>query len=283
VIRYTVPARVVVVGCNGFIGRALVNELKRLEINYLGLTKEEFNLLDKSTSDKLSEIINTDDQVVFISAIAPSKVVDDVIKSMLMAEIFCKSIEKISIKQLILISSDSVYGDRSGIFTEESSCNPNSFHGLAQLSREIVFANSSIKNLAILRACAVYGSGDTHNGYGPNRFINQIRNSETIKIFGDGLNYRDHIFIEDVVKLIIESLKINLVGKLNIVSGKSYSFFDVANFCKNIFNPKSTIENLGSEGEIIEKHFDNSKIHDLFPNFSLFDLEKGLNSWKNRV
>jgi nucleoside-diphosphate-sugar epimerase len=278
-----VPKRVVVVGCNGFIGKALVNELARLGINYLGLPKEEFNLLDKATSDKLNKILNAEDQVVFTSAIAPSKVADDVIKSITMAETFCKSIEKLSVKQVILISSDSVYGDRSGVFTEESSCYPNSFHGLAQLSREIIFTSSTVKNLAILRVCAVYGPGDTHNGYGPNRFINQIKNLESIKIFGEGLNLRDHIFIDDVISLIIESLKINLFGKLNIVSGKSYSFLEVATMCKNIFSPNSTVDNLGSEGEIIEKYFKNDKVYDLFPKFVLHDLESGLNLWKSRL
>ena len=278
-----VPERVVVVGSNGFIGKALVHELVRLGISYLGLPKEQFDLLDKATADKLSMMLTAGDQVVFTSAIAPSKVADDVIKSMTMAETFCKSIEKLSVKQVILISSDSVYGDRSGVFTEESSCHPNSFHGLAQLSREIIFASSTVKNLAILRICAVYGPGDTHNGYGPNRFISQIKNLESIKIFGEGLNLRDHIFIDDVISLIIESIKSNLCGKLNIVSGKSYSFLEVANLCRNIFSPNAKVEYLGSEGEIIEKYFKNDKIIDLFPKFVLHDLESGLNLWKNRV
>jgi UDP-glucose 4-epimerase len=277
------PERVVVVGSNGFIGKALVNELVRLGISYLGLPKEQFDLLDKATSDKLSMMLTAGDQVVFTSAIAPSKVADDVIKSMTMAETFCKSIEKLSVKQVILISSDSVYGDRSGVFTEESSCHPNSFHGLAQLSREIIFESSTVKNLAILRICAVYGPGDTHNGYGPNRFISQIKNLESIKIFGEGLNLRDHIFIDDVISLIIESIKSNLCGKLNIVSGKSYSFLEVANLCRNIFSPNAKVEYLGSEGEISEKYFKNDKIIDLFPKFVLHDLESGLNLWKNRV
>ena len=278
-----VPERVVVVGCNGFIGSALIDQLTRVGINCLGLPKEEFDLLDNSTSDKLNNILNVGDQVVFTSAIAPSKGVSDVIKSITMAETFCKSMEKVQVNQVILISSDSVYGDRSGVFTEESSCYPNSFHGLAQLSREIVFESSSVKNLAILRVCAVYGPGDTHNGYGPNRFINQIKNSEIVKVFGDGLNLRDHIYIDDVVSLIIESLKNNIVGKLNVVSGKSYSFLEVAKLCRDIFSPETEIDNLGSEGEIIEKHFSNDKIYELFPNFKLHVLEEGLNLWKNRL
>jgi UDP-glucose 4-epimerase len=275
--------RVVVVGCNGFIGGAVAKELNNLGIETLGISKEDFNLLEETTSLKLNRILREDDQIVFTSAIAPSKSAKDVRKSIKMAEVFCNSISELNIKQVILISSDAVYGDKAGLFNELSSCDPNSFHGLAQLSREIVLRNGKIKNLAILRLCAVYGEGDTHNGYGPNRFINQIRNSESIKVFGDGLNFRDHIHIDDVVNLIIRSLKTNLSGALNVVSGKSYSFRDVAEKCQKIFNPQTEIENSGDEGEIIVKSFDNSKICETFPDFTAKDLVSGLMHWKKQV
>jgi UDP-glucose 4-epimerase len=275
--------RVVVVGCNGFIGSSVVKELNNLRIENIGIAKEDFNLLEETTSLKLNKILKEDDQIVFTSAIAPSKSAEDVIKSTKMAQVFCNSISELNIKQVILISSDSVYGDKAGFFNELSSCDPNSFHGLAQLSREIVLRNSKIKNLAILRVCAVYGEGDTHNGYGPNRFINQIRNSESIKVFGDGLNFRDHIHIDDVVNLIIRSLKSNLSGTLNVASGKSYSFRDVAEKCQKIFSPQTEIENSGAEGEIMVKSFDNSRISETFPDFTAMDLVTGLRHWKKHV
>jgi nucleoside-diphosphate-sugar epimerase len=274
--------RVVVVGCNGFIGKAVINELNSLGIENIGIAKEEFNLLEDTTSLKLKGVLRENDQIVFTSAIAPSKSAEDVRKSIKISEVFCNSLSELNIKQVVLISSDSVYGDKGGLFNELSSCDPNSFHGLAQLSREVILQNSNIKNLAILRVCPVYGEGDTHNGYGPNRFINQIRNSEEIEIFGEGLNFRDHIYIDDVVNLIIRSLKSNFVGTLNIVSGKSYSFSDVADKCRTIFSPLSKIRNSGIEGEIIIKGFDISKINETFPDFKAMNLADGLALWKNR-
>ena len=122
--------RVVVVGCNGFIGKAILNVLNQLGIENIGISKEEFNLLDDSTSAKLSKVLKQGDQIVFTSSIAPATSADDVRKTIKMAETFCKSIEKHAIKQVLLISSDSVYGDRSGLLNENSPCNPNSFHGI---------------------------------------------------------------------------------------------------------------------------------------------------------
>jgi len=283
VINRETPFRVVVIGCNGFIGKALTTELSRLEINHIGLSKEEFNLLDEKVSEKLKQIIQPNDHIVFTSAIAPSKSAADVQKSIKMVETFASTLTDNPCKQVVLISSDAVYGDRGGMFDEKAPCNPNSFHGLAQLSREIVLQEQKELNLAILRVCAVYGEGDTHNGYGPNRFLKQMKNSEPIQIFGEGLNVRDHICIEDVVKIIINSMEINFSGILNVVSGHSYSFMEVAQKCQEIFTLNSKIETQGSEGEILIKQFNTSRIQELFPKFRTTDLDTGLRNWKNQV
>jgi UDP-glucose 4-epimerase len=275
--------RIVVVGCNGFIGRAVVDELNSLGIESIGIAKEDFDLLEDTTSSKLKGLLRENDQIVFTSAIAPSKCAEDVRKSIKMAEVFCNSLSELNIKQVVLISSDSVYGNKGGLFNELSACDPNSFHGLAQLSREVILQNSNIKNLAILRVCQVYGEGDTHNGYGPNRFFGQIKNSEPIKVFGEGLNVRDHIHINDVVKLIIRSLKTNFSGTLNIATGKSYSFLDVAEKCRSIFSPQTKIEYSGTEDEIFVKGFDISKINETFPDFTAMNLDAGLAFWKKQI
>lgn len=275
--------RVVVVGCNGFIGRALMKHLDTLKITSIGISKEEFNLLETSTSNSLKSMLQQGDHIVFTSAIAPSKTIEDVQNTIRMADTFCLSLIDININQVVLISSDSVYGDKSGLLDENSPCDPDSYHGLAQLSREIIFKSSVIKNLAILRLCAVYGPGDTHNGFGPNRFVNQIFNSESIKVFGEGINRRDHIYISDVIDLIINSLVSNFSGILNGVSGKSYAFSDVAQKCRQVFNPDSIIEFIGSEGKIIAKNFDHSKICEIFPDFKAMNLGSGLTHWKSQL
>lgn len=277
------PHRIVVVGCNGFIGKALTTKLTELGIVHVGLSKEEFNLLDDKVSEKLKQIIQPNDHIVFTSAITPSKSPGDVQKSIKMVETFAAALADKPCKQVVLISSDAVYGDRGGKFDENSLSSPNSFHGLAQLSREIVLQDHKKLNLAILRVCAVYGKGDTHNSYGPNRFLKQIENSESIKVFGEGLSVRDHIHIDDVVRIILNSIDINFSGILNVVSGYSYTFMEVAQKCQEVFSPNSQIETQGTEGEILIKQFNTLRIQELFPKFKTTDLDLGLRNWKNQV
>jgi hypothetical protein len=49
----------------------------------------------------------------------------------------------------------------------------------------------------------------------------------------------DFIYIDDVVNLILRSLKMNFSGTLNVVTGNSYSFNEVAEKCRDIFSPQT--------------------------------------------
>ena len=63
--------------------------------------------------------------------------------------------------------------------TEASAVEPADFYALAKYAGERVLANvcgAAKIPLVIVRPTGVYGPGDTHNSYGPNRFISQIMN-----------------------------------------------------------------------------------------------------------
>jgi nucleoside-diphosphate-sugar epimerase len=272
------PGRIVVVGSKGFIGSSISKRLSGGEIDVLNISRKQFNLLNLNTIDFLAKILLKDDIVIFTSAIAPSKTIKDLQKTIRMAEIFSKCLEMVNLKNLILISSDSVYGDKSGKFNEDSSCDPDTYHGLSQLVREMIFKKSALNCLTILRICAVYGPGDTHNGYGPNRFVNQIANNLPIKLFGNGLNRRDHIYIDDVVELILSTVNLNYNGILNLATGKTYSFLQVAEECNAIFSKNKNIEKIGAEDTIINKEIDISKLKSFFPNYSISNLSQIIGS-----
>ena len=59
----------------------------------------------------------------------------------------------------------------------------------------------------ILRPTLIYGLEDTHNGYGPNQFLKKVKQKKVIKLFGKGEERRDHVFIDDVTKIIFECIK----------------------------------------------------------------------------
>ena len=196
----------------------------------------------------MAKKIKKDDVVVFIAAEAPVKNIKMFINNLKICGTICDSLKKKKIRQLVYISSDAVYTDVMGKISENSATLPNSLHGLMHLTRELILKERFRKILCILRPTLIYGIGDTHNGYGPNRFINLALKNKPLVIFGNGEERRDHIFIEDLVKVVIKCIEKKGLGILNLASGKIYSFKYLAKQTINFSKSKSKLVKISRIG-----------------------------------
>ena len=218
------PKRVVILGSTGIISTNLQRILKKKNIKFISVGRSKFDLKSKKTIKKLRKKIKKRDSIIFIAAEAHVKNSEMFLNNIKICETVCGSLEKKKIDQLIYISSDAVYADIKGKITEKTVTSPNSFHGLMHMTRELMLKNKFKKLLCILRPTLIYGLGDTHNGYGPNRFVGLATKNKPMLIFGNGEERRDHIFVDDLVKIIAKCLEKKALGILNLVSGKVYSF-----------------------------------------------------------
>ena len=87
--------------------------------------------------------------------------------------------------------------------TERSPVAPSTMHGMMHAARELIFRTDIAAPFAVLRPTLIYGAGDPHSGYGPNRFRRQAAKGEPILIFGEGEEKRDHVAVEDVARLAV--------------------------------------------------------------------------------
>ena len=200
------PKRVVILGSTGIISTNLQRILKKKNIKFISVGRSKFDLKSKKTIKKLRKKIKKRDSIIFIAAEAPVKNSEMFLNNIKICETVCGSLEKKKIDQLIYISSDAVYADIKGKITEKTVTSPNSFHGLMHMTRELMLKNKFKKLLCILRPTLIYGLGDTHNGYGPNRFVGLATKNKPMLIFGNGEERRDHIFVDDLVKIIAKCL-----------------------------------------------------------------------------
>ena len=116
------------------------------------------------------------------------------------------------------------------------------------LTRELILQNSVSTSLCLLRPTLIYGANDTHNGYGPNLFRNTLLEGKTIKLFGNGEELRDHVYIDDVVKIIISCTEKKANGILNIATGNVTSFYKIARMVMRDFKKKNRIVKLARNG-----------------------------------
>ena len=229
--------RIVILGGNSFVASNFINLLKKNKIKYLPIFKKNIDLTKTNSIQKLARILKKNDRLVFISAIAPVKNFKMLIQNLDMCKNVFEVLKKKKIDYLLYISSDAVYSDSKKQITEQSETKPENFHGFMHLMRENILKILNIK-LCIVRPTLVYGSNDTHNGYGPNQFIRLAQSNQKISLFGKGEERRDHIHVNDVGNAIYFLVNKKYVGTVNLVTGSTISFFKIAQKIKDTYKVK---------------------------------------------
>jgi len=270
------PKRVVVIGAGGFVGGAVVRRLTRDGVPAHGLTRKELDLLADGAADRLTAALDPDDSAVFVSALAPARTPALLVQNLRMAEAVGKALAARPVAHVVYISSDAVYADDANPVTERSCCQPSTLHGMMHAARELMLKTDVKAPLAVLRPSLLYGARDPHNGYGPNRFRRLAEKGEAITLFGEGEEQRDHVFIDDVAQLVALALSHRSRGVLNIATGVSTSFRDIAEKVVSLAGSRSEIRGTPRQNPITHRHFDITDCLKAFPKFRYAPPDEGL-------
>jgi dTDP-glucose 4,6-dehydratase len=142
--------------------------------------------------------------------------------------VLLEAVRKVFPKQRIRflhISTDEVYGSlgESGAFTEETPLAPNSPYS----------ASKAAADLMIRAYCNTYGLAGLvtrcSNNYGPYQFpekliplmISNAVEDKEVPVYGDGLNVRDWIYVEDHCRALDQVLHQGQEGEVYNVGGRS--------------------------------------------------------------
>lgn len=270
------PARAVIVGAGGFVGGAIAQQLRNDNVPLLGITRKDVDLLQDGAAKKLAGLLRADDAVVFVSAIAPARNSAALMQNLVMAEQLIVALAAQPFAHLVYISSDAVYADDANPVTERSCRQPSSMHGMMHAARELMLKAEAKVPLAILRPSLLYGARDPHNGYGPNRFRRLAQKGEAITLFGEGEEQRDHVDIADVARLTSLVLGHRSRGELNIATGTSVSFREIAELVVRLSGKSAEIRGTPRGNPINHRHFDITECLKAFPQFRCTPLRDGL-------
>lgn len=273
------PARVVVMGAGGFVGASICRKLEARGVEVLRLGRNEVDLFSDGAAQKLAGYLKPDDAFVAVSAVAPVKNTKMLRDNIVMIEAMAEALQQQPVAHVLNIGSDAVFADSKGPLSEASCRAAASVHGIMHLTREVVLGDAvGDTPFATLRPTLIYGADDPHNGYGPNRFLRLVRNGETIKLFGEGEERRDHVWVEDVGELAARILMHRSSGSLNATTGEVISFREIAETVNTVAgNP---VEIVGSPRSGPMPHdgyrpFDPSGTKAAFPDFSYMSPRDG--------
>ncbi|MEW6044794.1 MAG: NAD-dependent epimerase/dehydratase family protein [Thermoproteota archaeon] len=161
------------------------------------------------------------------------------------------------VKKLIVASSAAVYGDSPpGVKLNESSkINPISPYGesKAAMEQEIKkFMSEHNIDCVILRFFNIFGPGQSSEYAGViTKFINRIAENKPLQIYGDGMQTRDFVAVQDVVDSVHNAILYGKNGTYNIASGKSITINELAEFMISLSGKNLKIEHVApKKGDI---------------------------------
>jgi len=310
--RSTPPARVVILGATGFLATHLKRHLEHDKVPCLCVGSRDIDLTRRESSGALSEIIEPGDTVVMTSVLTPEKGRDygTYMLNVQMADTVCRALEASGCAHFVYLSSDAVYDAHKTPLDEDSTREPVDLYALTHTSREMILG-SVLAARAIpycfLRPTNIYGPGDTHNNYGPNRFVRTAVNDGKIVLFGRGEERRSQLYVDDAIALVRLAIVHRSEGTLNLAVQPAVSFMDVATVvargCGNPvtveFVPRTIapvhrpykptqvfryIYNLGRKiGPIVHRPYSIAAVRQAFPDFAYTPLEKGIGAYLDFV
>jgi UDP-glucose 4-epimerase len=275
----TKPTRVVIVGAGGFVGSTAAQNLQAKGIPTLLVPRQDLDLQQPDAAQKLAALLQPQDVLLIAAAIAPCKNGEQLLANIQMQQALSDAIKakNADLSQVVYISSDAVYADDVSLATEQSTMQPSSFHGMMHAARELMLKGVvGAVPLAILRPSVLFGINDPHNGYGPNKFFRLVNEGKNIGLFGGGEELRDHIFVNDVAEIIAQTIVHRSQGVLNVATGTSHSFKDIADKVVQVTEAAVTVDPSPRQNAITHRHFDITACRTAFPEFRYTTLDAGL-------
>jgi nucleoside-diphosphate-sugar epimerase len=274
--------RVVLLGATGFIGRRLARSLEEAAVARVDVGSALLDLSASGARARLVGLIQPDDTLVFLSAITRDRGRDaaTMMRNLAMGQAVAEALDERPCAHVIYLSSDAAYGDAAASpITEQTACSPDDLYGIMHLARERMLAEVASRRdipLLIVRPTMVYGGGDTHGSYGPNRFVRSAAAQRRITLFGDGEELRDFIHVDDLTQLLRLALAARTIGVVNAATGVATRFSEVAALIRRLAGAEVTVDRVPRVQPLRHRYFDVSALRAAFPGFVPRSLEHGL-------
>ena len=111
------------------------------------------------------------------------------------------------------------------------------------------------------------------------KFLNAIKKNKKINLYNKGLNYRDFTYVDDVIKILYQSLRKKINNKtLNICRSKPIITLDLVQLILKIYGvKKAKIKKTNFvKGEMLKTHGSNNNLKKYFGKIKFKELKKGI-------
>ena len=226
--------KLLVTGASGNIGTILGNKLQKNNIPFIGLdvasqgfTNDDFFQLDITNKSELNEkksVFNEVDTLIHLASKidAGADVTNTEIESInVNVKGTLNLLEHLpNLKNVLFTSTYMVYGiPQQNPVTENHIQEPHTVYGTSKIVTEKylqVYAQEKGINLTIFRYMGIYGLMSHYNQQAIHIFIKLIAAGKNPIIYGNGLQRRNHLFIDDAIDAILVWINNKNPGIFNI-------------------------------------------------------------------
>jgi nucleoside-diphosphate-sugar epimerase len=308
-------SRILVTGGAGFIGSHLVDGLIGAEAEVTVLDNLDTGRMENIAQHKQNHIfhfvkgdvrdfgvvkrlVKDVDAVVNLAAIAsvqrsvedPLLVNDINVKGTL--NLLKASVDS-GVKRFVQASSAAVYGDAQKLPVREDfrpmPLSPYAVSKLAADNYTVVFNQIYGLETVCLRFFNVYGPRQANNPYSGaiTIFTNELLGNKPPRIFGDGEQTRDFVFVKDVVSAVMLALsEKGAVGEVfNVASGKPITINEIVRVLQKLTGKEGMrpVYKNPREGDILHSCASIDKARMILGYEPAFSLEKGLKNFVDHV
>jgi UDP-glucuronate 4-epimerase len=199
---------ILITGHRGFIGSRITKDLTDLGIKWVGFDLVDGNdIRNPMQLDQVFEKYQVD-TVLHLGALAGVRRGEDYPQdyfdtNVIGTENVLRMAKKYKVKQVILFSSSSIYGEDG----------PASMYGISKLAMEQTAKRykDDIERIYIVRPFTVYGENGRRDQV-IYKWINHIKEDKKIPFYGDGKSFRPYTYVGDVSDAIVKMFSCKTKG-----------------------------------------------------------------------
>ena len=240
-----------VTGAAGFIGSALVRALRMSGLRVIALDTqpcladgvEDVIVADITTAGVVEDAFRREPAVVFhlaarTSVLQSTKDPDGSYQVNVAAtQRLLEWARQGGTRQIVMASTNAVVGATDEIISETTPLRPLTPYGATKAAAEMLgSAYSSAYDMAVaaVRLTNVYGPGMLGKDTFVIRLLRAAADGRPVTIYGDGLQERDYLYVDDALKAFLLAWRCEVSGPLTVGTERSTSVLDLCQLAERV-------------------------------------------------
>jgi UDP-glucose 4-epimerase len=238
------PGTALVTGASGFIGSALVRALRMSDLRVVALDVQpcledgvdDMVVADLTTPGVIEDAFDREPGVVFhlaarTSVLQSTKDPEGCYQVNVAAtQRILECARQAGTRQMIMASTNAVVGATDEIISETTPLRPLTPYGATKAAAEMLcsaYSSAYDMPVAAVRLTNVYGPGMLAKDTFVIRLLRAAAEGRPVTVYGDGLQERDYLYIDDALKAFLLAWRGEVAGPLTVGTERSTSVLEL--------------------------------------------------------